>query len=76
MEHVDGLHGKAMRRVVAASFAGAMLEWYDFFLFGTASALVFAPLFFPDYDPITGTIASFATFGVGFFIRPIGGLVF
>lgn len=76
MEHVDGLHGKAMRRVVAASFAGAMLEWYDFFLFGTASALVFAPLFFPDYDPITGTIASFATFGVGFFMRPIGGIVF
>ncbi len=75
MEH-DGLHGKAMRRVVAASFAGAMLEWYDFFLFGTASALIFAPLFFPSYDPITGVIASFATFGVGFVMRPIGGIVF
>ena len=75
MEH-DGLHGKAMRRVVAASFSGAMLEWYDFFLFGTASALIFAPLFFPDYDPLTGIIASFATFGVGFFMRPIGGIVF
>lgn len=75
MEH-DGLHGKAMRRVVAASFAGAMLEWYDFFLFGTASALIFAPLFFPSYDPITGIIASFATFGVGFLMRPIGGIVF
>lgn len=72
----DGLHGKAMRRVVAASFAGAMLEWYDFFLFGTASALIFAPLFFPSYDPLTGIIASFATFGVGFFMRPIGGIVF
>ena len=76
MELQDGLHGKAMRRVVAASFAGAMLEWYDFFLFGTASALIFAPLFFPSYDEITGIIASFATFGVGFFMRPIGGLVF
>ena len=76
MEHFEGLHGREMRRVVAASFAGAMLEWYDFFLFGTASALVFAPLFFPEYDPITGTIASFATFGVGFFMRPIGGIVF
>lgn len=72
----DGLHGKAMRRVVVASFAGAMLEWYDFFLFGTASALIFAPLFFPSYDPITGIIASFATFGVGFVMRPIGGIVF
>ena len=76
MELQDGLHGKAMRRVVAASFAGAMLEWYDFFLFGTASALIFAPLFFPSYDEITGIIASFATFGVGFFMRPIGGIVF
>jgi MHS family shikimate/dehydroshikimate transporter-like MFS transporter len=76
MESFEGLHGKAMRRVVAASFAGAMLEWYDFFLFGTASALIFAPLFFPKFDPLTGTIASFATFGAGFFMRPVGGLVF
>ncbi len=72
----DGLQGRAMTRVVAASFVGAMLEWYDFFLFGTASALIFAPLFFPQYDALTGTIASFATFGVGFFMRPIGGIVF
>ncbi len=76
MDTQDGLQGRAMTRVVAASFVGAMLEWYDFFLFGTASALIFAPLFFPQYDALTGTIASFATFGVGFFMRPIGGIVF
>lgn len=76
MEQFEGLHGKAMRRVVLASFAGAMMEWYDFFLFGTASALIFAPLFFPEQDPLMGTIAAFATFGVGFFMRPIGGIVF
>ncbi len=67
---------KAIRKVVAASFAGALLEWYDFFIFGTASGLVFAPLFFPQADPLVGIIASFATFGVGFLARPLGGIVF
>lgn len=76
MKKFEGLHGKQMRRVVLGSFAGAMLEWYDFFLFGTASALIFAPLFFSNQDPILGVMASFATFGVGFFMRPIGGIVF
>ena len=72
----DGLSGSAMRKVVAASFAGAMLEWYDFFVFGTASGLVFGRLFFAQSDPVMGIIAAFATFGVGFFARPIGGIVF
>ncbi|MCS2162834.1 MHS family MFS transporter [Scandinavium sp. H11S7] len=71
-----GLTGKAMRRVVIGSFAGALLEWYDFFIFGTAAGLVFAPLFFPDSDPFIGLIAAFATFGVGFLTRPLGGIVF
>jgi len=66
----------SMNRVAAASFAGAVLEWYDFFIFGTASALVFGDLFFPSADPLSGTIASFATFGVGFLARPVGGIVF
>ncbi|MDR3441009.1 MFS transporter [Telmatospirillum sp.] len=66
----------SMSKVAAASFAGAVLEWYDFFIFGTASALVFGELFFPSVDPMAGTIASFATFGVGFLARPIGGIVF
>ncbi|TBN53991.1 MFS transporter [Hansschlegelia quercus] len=55
---------------------GTTIEWYDFFIFGTASALVFSKLFFPSYDPVTGTLASFATFAVGLFARPLGGFVF
>ncbi|WP_129839821.1 MFS transporter [Streptomyces sp. RFCAC02] len=72
----DRAHGGGMRTVVLGSFAGALLEWYDFFIYGTASALVFGDLFFPGADPAVGTIASFATFSVGFFARPLGGIVF
>ena len=66
----------SVSRVVLASFLGTMIEWYDFFLYGTASALVFNKLFFTDLDPRTGTIAAFATNAVGFFARPLGGVVF
>jgi len=65
-----------MRKVAAASLAGAVLEWYDFFIFGTASALVFGKLFFPSESPAAGMIAAFATFAVGFLARPLGGLYF
>ncbi len=67
---------RAQRRVLMASAVGSALEWYDFFLYGTASALVFGELFFPNLDPDMAILASFATFGVGFFARPFGGLVF
>ena len=67
---------RSLRRVMLASAVGSALEWYDFFLYGTASALVFSELFFPKLDPAMGTLAAFATFGVGFFARPFGGLVF
>jgi metabolite-proton symporter len=63
-------------RVVIASFVGTALEWYDFFLYGTAAALVFNRLFFPTLDPLVGTMAAFATYAVGFFARPFGGVVF
>jgi metabolite-proton symporter len=63
-------------RVVLASFIGTSIEWYDFFLYGTAAALVFHKLFFPTLDPLAGTMASFATYAVGFFARPLGGIVF
>src|SRR5262245_43300185 len=63
-------------RVVFASFIGTSIEWYDFFLYGTAAALVFNKLFFPTLDPLAGTMASFATYAVGFFARPLGGIVF
>jgi metabolite-proton symporter len=64
-----------MRRVVTASFVGTAIEWYDFFLYGTAAALVFNKLFFPNFDPHTGTMAAFGTFAVGFFARPLGGVI-
>lgn len=62
--------------VAAATGVGTTIEWYDFFIFGTASALVFNKLFFPRIDPVSGTLASFATFAVGLFARPLGGLIF
>jgi MFS transporter, MHS family, shikimate and dehydroshikimate transport protein len=63
-------------KVALASFIGTAIEWYDFFLYGTAAALVFNRLFFPSFDPLTGTMAAFATFAVGFVARPLGGVVF
>ena len=63
-------------RVVAASMAGTTVEWYDFFLYGVAAAVVFPKVFFPTGDPTAATLASLATFAVGFLARPIGGLVF
>ncbi len=65
----------SIRKVAIASFIGTTIEWYDFFLYGTASALIFGRLFFPKYDEFTGTLASFGTFAVGFIARPIGGIV-
>jgi MHS family shikimate/dehydroshikimate transporter-like MFS transporter len=65
-----------IKKVALASFVGTTIEWYDFFLYGTAAALVFNQLFFPNVSPLMGTLAAFATFGVGFFARPVGGIVF
>ena len=59
-----------------ASMAGTTIEWYDFFLYGTAAALVFNKLFFPALDPLSGVLAAFATYAVGFIGRPLGGIVF
>ncbi|MGW6218244.1 MFS transporter [Streptomyces olivaceus] len=65
------------KRAAVASLVGTAVEWYDYFIFGTASALVFGDLFFPNEDdPIIGTLSAFAVFGVGFFARPVGGVVF
>lgn len=63
-------------RVVAASFIGTAIEWYDFFLYGTAAALVFPRLFFPSADPLAGQLAALGTYAVGFVARPIGGVLF
>ncbi len=72
----DSASSSRTRRVVFASFIGTTIEWYDFFLYGTAAALVFNRLFFPELDPVTGTMASFATYAIGFFARPLGGVIF
>jgi metabolite-proton symporter len=71
----DADRKSSIRMVALASLVGTTIEWYDFFLYGTAAALVFNRLFFPTFDPLTGTLAAFATYTVGFIARPIGGIV-
>jgi MFS transporter, MHS family, shikimate and dehydroshikimate transport protein len=66
----------SIAQVAFASFIGTAVECYDYFLYGTAAALVFNKLFFPQFAPLTGTLASFATFAVGFMARPVGGVIF
>jgi MFS family permease len=63
-------------RLFFVTMSGAAIEWYDFFIFATASALVFGPLFFPQQLPLVGTLLAFSTFAVGFVARPLGGIVF
>jgi MFS transporter, MHS family, shikimate and dehydroshikimate transport protein len=65
-----------VRKVALASFIGTTVEWYDYFIYGTAAALVFGPQFFPEFSPLASTLAAFSTFAVGFLARPVGGVVF
>ncbi|GAA2430113.1 MFS transporter [Streptomyces lavendulocolor] len=65
-----------MVRLAAASLAGTAIEFYDFFVYGTAAALVLGPLFFPTFSPVAGTLAAFGTFAVGFVARPLGSVLF
>jgi MHS family shikimate/dehydroshikimate transporter-like MFS transporter len=65
----------SIRIVALASMIGTTIEWYDFFLYGTAAALVFNRLYFPTFDPLSGTLAAFGTYAVGFVARPIGGII-
>ncbi len=67
---------RELRKAVLSAFMGAVIEWYDFFLYGTAAALVFPRLFFPEASPRAGTMAAFATYAVGFFARPVGSVLF
>ena len=66
----------SIRKVVAASLIGTSLEWYDFFIYGIAAALVLNRVFFPNFDPLVGTMLSFTAFAVGFVARPLGGVIF
>ena len=68
--------GSSMKQIVLASALGTAVEWYDFFLYGTAAVLVFNKLFFPTFDPVVGTIAALGSYAVGFVARPVGGAIF
>ncbi|GAA3813141.1 MFS transporter [Sphaerisporangium flaviroseum] len=68
--------GGYVRRVVAASLVGTTIEWYDFFVYGTAATLIFNKLFFPQSDPLVGTMLALTTYAIGFVARPAGGLIF
>lgn len=72
----DGLFSPQMKRVLYASIIGSVIEWYDFVIYGTAAALVFNQLFFPAVDPAIGVILSLGTYAVGYFSRPLGGVIF
>ena len=72
----DAQHSAQLRKAVVAATIGTTIEWYDFFIYGTAAGLVFRKLFFPNEDPLTGTLASFGTYFVGFVGRPIGAAIF
>src|ERR1051325_11338684 len=65
----------SIRLGALASLVGTTIEWYDFFLYNTAAALVFNKLFFPSFDPFAGTMLAFGTYAVGFAARPIGAVV-
>jgi metabolite-proton symporter len=69
-------HGRELRKAVIASTVGTTIEWYDFFLYGTAAGLVFGKLYFPNSDPTTATLLAFSTYFVGFASRPIGAAIF
>src|ERR1700760_461012 len=69
-------HSAQLRKAVIAATVGTTIEWYDFFIYGTAAGLVFGKLYFPNEDPLTATLAAFATYFVGFIGRPIGAAIF
>ncbi len=67
--------GPSKKGIFAASLIGTSIEWYDYYIFGTAAALVFGSLFYPEFSPVAGTIAAFGTFAVGFIARPLGAAI-
>ena len=65
-----------IRKVALTALAGTSIEWYDFFLYGAAAALIFPKAFFPEATPTTALLLSFGSFAVGFIARPVGGIIF
>ncbi|MFD7818555.1 MFS transporter [Streptomyces sp. NPDC059785] len=76
MHDARSVRAPSMFRLATASLVGTAVEFYDFFVYGTAAALVLGPLFFPTFSPLAGTLAAFGTFGVGFIARPLGSVLF
>jgi MFS family permease len=72
----DKQHGLQLRRAIVASTVGTTIEWYDFFLYSIVTGLVFAKLYFPQSDPLTGTLEAFGVYAVGFAARPVGAAIF
>ena len=72
----QGKAGMSIGKIALASAIGTTIEWYDFFLYGVVTPIVLNKLFFPNYDPIAGTLLAYTTFFVGFLSRPIGGIIF
>jgi len=66
---------QSVKTIAFASLIGTAIEWYDFFIYGTLSAIVFSKLFFPAGDPIVSVMLAYVTFAVGFIVRPIGGII-
>jgi MFS family permease len=82
MSSIENLGGEdlgqdtSIQKVALASAIGATIEWYDFFVYGTAAGLIFNKLFFTSLDPVAGTLAAYASFAAGFVARPLGGIIF
>ena len=74
--NADADHSRQLRRAIVASTIGTTIEWYDFFLYSTVTGLVFARLYFPKSDPLTGTLQAFLIYAVGFLARPVGAAIF
>ncbi len=72
----DSDHSAQLRKAVVAATIGTTIEWYDFFIYGTAAGLVFGKFYFPNQDPLTATLAAFGTYFIGFVGRPIGAAIF
>src|ERR1700722_6685305 len=72
----EAQHSAELRKAVIAATIGTTIEWYDFFIYGISAGLVFPKLFFPHQDPLTGTLAAFGTYFIGFIGRPIGAAIF
>ncbi|HSK57522.1 MAG TPA: MFS transporter, partial [Actinomycetospora sp.] len=76
MAEPDAHSRTQLRRAVLSSYLGSVIEYYDFLLYATASAVVFAKVFFSTLDPLVGTVASFGTLATGYIARPLGGVLF